>query len=71
MKKLEELHSSCGVAVQPVEIPMATSMHVMRVQEKFREKEESNPRDKGVLLWHHGKEISTETIDGGINTTIE
>ena len=71
MKKLDELQNSCGVAVQTVEVPTATSLHGRRVQVMFHKKEAANPRDTGVLSWHHDKVIDAGTVDGGINTTIE
>ena len=71
MKELEELQSSCGVAVQLVEMPTATSLHGRRVQVMFHEKETAGPTDKGVLSWRHGKVIGAETVEGGINATIE
>ena len=49
MKKLAELQSSCGVVVQPVEMPTATSLHGRRVQVMFLEKDAANPRAKSVL----------------------
>ena len=37
----------------------------------FLEKDAANPRAKSVLSWRHGKVIGAETVDGGINATIE
>ena len=37
----------------------------------FHEKDAAGATEKGVLSWHHGKVIGTETVEGGINATIE
>ena len=82
LERLEELRTSSGAMRQPSKIPTADSLRpvlgglgviisMRRVQVSFREKDDDNTKDCGVLTWFSGTVMSATDIEGRFEASLE